>query len=1324
MKKSILLLLSFLIVNSMSFGQSYSFSASPNATIPDDDPWVDDGYIHGVESQITVSGIPPTAEIDYVIVNINHPYDGDLDIYLSYYDTRIELSTDNGSDGDNYTNTKFIMSASTPITSGAAPFTGDFIPEQALPDFNETNNPNGVWTLNVCDDASSDVGTFVDWTIVFKPRSCPANPTLTDEYNWNLSCTTDNDTIEVQSPDFTDTYPSLYFQFEADGNGDETNNTIGIRANGTLIYTSTVQNNNRYTVYFTSPGAYLGVTYSVDVSNSDGTTTWEIYDGNGVSHTSGTVTNSSVTDVGGCTAGGSVTWSISPAVAGLHYWESGRAFVDPSELGPGTYTVTYDWDNGGTGAYHCTSTVSHTVTVTNPFNSDWTVPSPVCESGSVINLNNQLSGSATTGGSWSGNGVTTPNFNPDNLSGNTSVTYWVGNDPHNSGCYSSTTHDINVIVPAVNATSNSPVCEGDNIILNETGGVATSWIWDGPVNPADVQSPTVSNATSTSAGTYNVTVTDANGCEAYGSTTVTVNAKPTVNVSASPTAICVGNSSVIDASGSTGNGTLTFQWDNSVSSAQQTVSPTTTTTYNVTVTDANCSNTGNVTVTVNPLPNIFAGDDDSTPYNSQYTFSNASPSGLASYSWTPADSLVNPSILNAQTVALHTTNEFILEGTDNNGCSNTDTVVISVIGGPLSVNITANPNDTICLGENVTLTALVSGGGTTDYHYNWTSNPAGTYGDTNIINLGQIAQTTTFYLEVTENANVAHDTIVVVVNQPPVINSVDVSNLQCYNDSTGAVNISATGSQPLSYSINDGIDYYQNNGAFTGLSASSGLITVVKDVNGCYAYGDTVNVTEPPVLDARIDSIANATCNQNNGVAVLTTTGGTPGYTYTFSSGTAQDSVNTGLYEGDYVATVTDANSCTDTVHYHIQNFGGGTASILNTQNATCYGYNDGAVEVAITNGTPIYNYYILYGTDTIVSYTTADTSFAVDTLISGSYTAIISESIGCSTTLPFTISQPEPLAVTDTAITNPECFGYNTGSIMLTVTGGTPAYNFSWSNGSTDTINTNLTAGAYDVTISDVNSCSLTITGITLTQPDSLNAYITAFSNLACNGDSSGNISVTAEGGTSPYTYQWSNGMSGENISQLQAGQYIVTATDRNNCSDTAIAVITEPEAIILLDTVYYENHYGNIMVTPVGGASPYSYSWNNGASTSEINHLNTGSYTVTVTDANNCSVSGSYEIEVPLEIPSVITPNSDGKNDKFKITGIESYENVKIAVFNRWGDSVYEFDGKGTSYLQDEWDGTINGKELPLGSYVYTIELTKNNDKQTYTGTITIVR
>jgi len=229
------------------------------------------------------------------------------------------------------------------------------------------------------------------------------------------------------------------------------------------------------------------------------------------------------------------------------------------------------------------------------------------------------------------------------------------------------------------------------------------------------------------------------------------------------------------------------------------------------------------------------------------------------------------------------------------------------------------------------------------------------------------------------------------------------------------------------------------------------------------------------------------------------------------------------------------------------------------------------------------------------------------------------------------------------------------------------------------------------------------------------------------CFGNQNASIVISTNGGTAPYSYLWSNGETSSNIIGLQAGSYSVTTTDVNNCNISETFEITQPDSIKLNFTTLKEScngsNDGNISVSIEGGVGPYQFLWSNQSTNETIENLHNGIYYITISDANLCTLEKSItlnaEYEICLNIPNVITPNGDGFNDYWDILFIQMYPNVLIKIFNRWGQLVFESNG----YTQN-FDGIWNGKNLPIGSYFYIIDLNNNTENSIYKGTIDIIR
>ncbi len=249
--------------------------------------------------------------------------------------------------------------------------------------------------------------------------------------------------------------------------------------------------------------------------------------------------------------------------------------------------------------------------------------------------------------------------------------------------------------------------------------------------------------------------------------------------------------------------------------------------------------------------------------------------------------------------------------------------------------------------------------------------------------------------------------------------------------------------------------------------------------------------------------------------------------------------------------------------------------------------------------------------------------------MAAGTYTVTVTDANACTKTLSATITQPSALTLSKTQV-DVLCNGNSTGSIDLTVSGGTSPYTYAWSNSATTQDISNLVAGTYTVTVTDANACTKTISA-TIAQPSALTLSKTQV-NVLCKGNSTGSIDLTVSGGTSPYTYAWSNSATTQDISGLVAGTYTVTVTDANSCTKTISATITEPSAGLALSTTVTNSTCGNsngaIDLTTTGGTAPYTYSWTGGVTTEDRSNISAGTYTVTVTDANGCTKTVSATV------------------------------------------------------------------------------------------------
>lgn len=284
----------------------------------------------------------------------------------------------------------------------------------------------------------------------------------------------------------------------------------------------------------------------------------------------------------------------------------------------------------------------------------------------------------------------------------------------------------------------------------------------------------------------------------------------------------------------------------------------------------------------------------------------------------------------------------------------------------------------------------------------------------------------------------------------------------------------------------------------------------------------------------------------------------------------------------------------------------------------SCFGSSDGFAGVSPQGGVMPYT----------ILWSNGFTGELQPNLVAGVYTATVTDMTGCTVVFTDTVPTPDSISSSFPLITNPSCGGCNDGSFTLSASGGTGPLSFAWSNGVNQTSSqSNLPIGNYVVTITDGNGCTNS-DNITLIVSGALSVSANVVNQVSCNGFSDGSASASASGGVTPYTYIWSNGASGATASGLTAGTFTVTVTDQGGATTATSVIVTEPVATALSFTTSPESCSGNdgsIQASASGGSSPFTYNWSNGAITSSISSLTTGTYTVTVIDANGCTQTGT---------------------------------------------------------------------------------------------------
>jgi len=555
---------------------------------------------------------------------------------------------------------------------------------------------------------------------------------------------------------------------------------------------------------------------------------------------------------------------------------------------------------------------------------------------------------------------------------------------------------------------------------------------------------------------------------------------------------------------------------------------------------------------------------------------------------------------------------FTITVTDNNCPINgSQTFSICLVVSGINVNIATTSAN--CGAHNGTAIATISGG-VSPFTYHWM--PCGC--TTNSIS-GLASGT---YTSVVTDGNGCTVSNIGTVNNGAASGNVNInfSPASCFGGNDGSVTATTSGGQPpYTYLWSNA----QTSQTITGLSAGNYYVSVTT-ADGCMTV-DSVTINQPSPLNVAIIQNDASCFGMSNGSASVSSSGGTPPYSYQWNNGQTSASVS-GLSAGNYFVTTTDSKGCKEIQNVTINQPSPIVLSIFSLNNVSCYGGNNGTATAIAYGGMSPYSY--MWNT-----LPTQTTQIATG-LSAGNFIVTVLDSSGCSTMAPVNITEPPAIASTINSA-NAKCYGSSNGSATASVTGGSSPYFYLWLNGQTTFSAINLSAGNYSVLITDHNGCSQTNTAI-ISQPTLLSAAATNIQNVSCNKGNNGSASVNANGGTLPYTYLWNNGGTQSQISNLTAQMYSVTITDANGCSAVATVAITQPSAVavaVSVDDTICPGQNTTISANASGGINPYTYFWqpNVGFGNAQtVNPSSTTTYTAIVTDANGCTTTADVKISV----------------------------------------------------------------------------------------------
>jgi hypothetical protein len=872
----------------------------------------------------------------------------------------------------------------------------------------------------------------------------------------------------------------------------------------------------------------------------------------------------------------------SGGAGGFSYtWSNGMNGQTISNLSAGTYTAT------ATDANNCTQTESINISE----------PSPVIVNISQNNIlcNGENNGSASANGNG-GTGNITYNWsngmNGANISNLVAGTYTVTATDANNCTQTESATISEPLAITVTINQNNILCNGENngsATASGSGGASgISYLWSNGTSGA-----TISNLSS---GTYTVTATDASNCTQIESVMITEPNTIVVNISQT-NVLCNGeNNGSATANGNGGTGNLTYAWSNGMSGAN--ISNLTPGTYTVTSTDVNnCTQTESVMIiesspiTLNIFSNAISCNNDN---DGSATASGNGGAGNFTYSWSNGMSGTTISNLIAST--------YTVSATDANNCVQTETVTIT---NPTAISLSISQNNIDCFGNNNGSATASGNGGTGNLTYTWSNGMSGT----TISNL-----TAGTYTASVTDANNCIQTETVTITEPNAINiSTAQIDINCFGNSNGSASANGSGGTGnLTYTWSNGM----SGANISNLTAGTYTLTVT-DSNNCTAT-ESVTINQPSNLIANASATGETSAGTNDGTATAAPTGGNPGYTFLWSTGSSNQTISN-LSPGSYTVTITDNNMCTAEEIVIVSSFNCAISINVATTNALCFG-ETGSATASAQNGADPVTYL----------WSNGETTATISNLTPAiNYSVTVTDANNCPASMSISILQPAQLQIA-ASTTNVSCNGLSDGSVIINVTGGTPPYSSTLPNGDGN----NLSVGIYTASVLDGNNCPIDL-NFEITEPPVISPNATATA-VTANGANDGSAASNPAGGVGNFTFLWSNGMTTSMIGNLAPGSYTVTVADENNCSTDQTVTVDDIGCAIAISTtstnvLCFEDSNGMASVSVNTGTSPFSYLWSNGETTETISNLAAGNYTVTVTDSNNCPVSETVTITQP---------------------------------------------------------------------------------------------
>ena len=1024
-----------------------------------------------------------------------------------------------------------------------------------------------------------------------------------------------------------------------------------------------------------------------------------------------------VTCFGGSDGGATVSFVCTDPTCTTEWFAAGGISVGSGRtitgLRAGDYYVEVDNNTG------CLSVETVTITQPNQFSISETIVDNDCYNGINGGITLSVSGAA---GNFSYLWTPAPaNGQGTNaVSGLAAGTYTV-NIVDGNGCDTTLSFDVQEpleITATFDTTSATCNVLNGQIVATISGGTVSAplaydyqWFDDNNVSLTGATSATLNNI---GAGTYRLRVRDDNGCEKFFNVNLSDFNGPTVVIDSVLDAGCFGASNggvFISASGT--NTPLTFTWL-PTGEVTEDITNLSAGIYSVKVIDAlGCITFAQDTVTESSeLMAVFNGTD-ATCGQCNGTAAVTITGGTAPYSYLWSNGAIADS-----TDSLCGGN-YTLVVTDANGCSKSFDFGINTTGGPTGETVSISPVSCANASDgSVTVTPI---GGTPPYSYLWQHNGATSNSLSNL-------SAGTYFVQISDVRSCSRTVQVDITNPSVIVLNPQVVSSSC-NQANGSILLNVTGGLPP-YRYN----WFTASLADTNFidNKAAGLYPVsITDANGCVeSMTIAINNTGLPFVPNPLATDVSCFGQCDGSLENNITTPGVVDFIWLDDQRNSIAPTNTDVINsacaGDYFLELTTiADGCISYVPITISEPDSITLSSNIIKNITCNGDCDGEIFINTRGGNILYTYSW--------SDPSNQSNIPASGLCAGTYTVTATDANGCTAVTSTTLVDPPILTASITSNTNLICSSDCDATATSIANGGTLPYTYLWSGGQTVANPTDLCFGMNVLTVTDARSCIVTDT-ILVSATDTVIAASSGQANL-CDGDLVNLLGTIT--GSSITSFGWyladtttllTTTLDTSFARPIGNYTYFLIATS-GTCSDTARFDVTiAPNPLVNLASEI--RRFGDeVIVIELGNENPsYTYLWNPGtdlddSTKSEPTTLTeeNRTYTLLVTDTNGCTFTDSILVvySPDIEVPSGFTPNSDGNNDVWNIQLLEKYPNASVQIYNRWGQLLYE-QPNGYSV---PWDGKYEGKELPIGTYYYIIDL-KDSEAKPLTGPITIIR